>query len=76
MKKILIIVAIVLIAITIWVVRIKTKPYTEKDTQKALDIYLEKTKPTLKDYIRLDMNHDFKIKLNDAIAIQQKVLGE
>ena len=76
MKKILIIIAIVLIAITIWVIRIKTKPYTEKDTQRVLDIYLEKTKPNLEDFIRLDMNHDLKFTLSDAVAIQKKVLGK
>ena len=76
MKKVLIIISIILIAITIWVVRIKTRPYTEKDTQRALDIYLGKKKANIEDFIRLDMNHDFKIKLNDAVAIQKKVLGK
>ena len=76
MKKILIILAILFIAITIWVVRVKTKPYTKEDTQRVLDIYLGKKKANLKDFIRLDMNHDLKFKLNDAVAVQKKVLGE
>lgn len=76
MKKVLIILAIILIVITIWVVRVKTKPYTEEDTQRVLDIYLGKKKANLKDFIRLDMNHDLKFKLNDAVAVQKKVLGE
>ena len=76
MKKVLIVLIIILIAITIWVVRVKTKPYTEKDTQRVLDIYLGKKKVNLKDFIRLDMNHDLKFKLNDAVAVQKKVLGE
>lgn len=76
MKKVLIILAIILIAITIWVVRVKTKPYTEEDTQRVLDIYLGKKKANLEDFIRLDMNHDLKFKLNDAVAVQKKVLGE
>lgn len=76
MKKLLIVLTIILIAITIWVVRVKTKPYTEEDTQRVLDIYLGKKKANLEDFIRLDMNHDLKFKLNDAVAVQKKVLGE
>lgn len=76
MKKVLIVLAIVFIAITIWLVRVKTKPYTEEDTQRVLDIYLGKKKANLKDFIRLDMNHDLKFKLNDAVAVQKKVLGK
>lgn len=76
MKKVLIVLAIILIAITIWVVRVKTKPYKEEDTQRVLDIYLGKKKANIKDFIRLDMNHDLKFKLNDAVAVQKKVLGE
>ncbi len=76
MKKVLIVLSIVFIAITIWVVSVKTKPYTEEDTQRVLDIYLGKKKANIKDFIRLDMNHDLKFKLNDAVAVQKKVLGE
>ena len=76
MKKALIVLVILFMVITIWVVRVKTKPYTEEDTQRVLDIYLGKKKANLEDFIRLDMNHDLKFKLNDAVAVQKKVLGE
>lgn len=76
MKKLLIILVIIIALFIIWVVRIKTKPYTQKDIQRIIDLIIEIKKPTIEDYIRLDINHDLKFTLYDAMAVQKKILNK
>lgn len=49
------------------------KPYTQKDYDKVVDIYLEKVKPSMIDYFRLDMDNNNKITLYDSYKIIQKI---
>lgn len=48
-------------------------PYSYKDADRVCDIVLERTKPTPLDYLRLDVNNDKKINMQDCIIIVKKV---
>lgn len=72
MKKILIILIPIIILIGI-ISFIKLKPYTIKDRERLMSIYLEEKNPNLIDYIRLDMNKDYKFTLYDIVLVQQKI---
>ncbi|MBR4486274.1 hypothetical protein IKS57_02775 [bacterium] len=53
-NKIMLVIMTILLAIAIALTIIKVKPYTIKDRDRALDIYLENKKPNIIDYMRLD----------------------
>ena len=77
MKKIIISILIVLVLITsTTIITYKLIPYSFDDADRVCDIVLEKVKPTSLDYLRLDMNHDKKINMLDALLIVKKVIGE
>ena len=76
MKKLIIGGLIVLCGISTVVVVCRVRKYTSKDTNRIINILLEKNKANLVDYIRLDMNHDFKITLYDLVLIQEKIIEE
>lgn len=72
MKKILIILIPIIILIGV-VSFIKFKPYTIKDRERLMKIYLEETKPNVIDYIRLDMDKDHTFTLYDVVLVQKKI---
>ena len=77
MKKIIISILIVLVlTVSTFLITYKLIPYSLKDADRVCDIVLEKVKPTLLDYLRLDMNHDKEITMLDALLIAKKVYGE
>ena len=50
-----------------------SKPYTQKDADRVVDIYLGKTKANIIDKIRLDMDNNHKITLYDSYKIIESV---
>ena len=77
MKKILLLILngilfftnIVLITLLVLI----SKPYTQKDADRVVDIYLGKTKANIIDKIRLDMDNNHKITLYDSYKIVESV---
>ena len=77
MKKIIISILIVLVLITsTTIITYKLIPYSFDDADRVKKIVLGNIKPTPLDYIRLDINHDRKINMLDALLIVKKVIGE
>lgn len=74
MKKILLIIIALLTITATTLTIIKVRDYTQKDVDRVLDIYLENKKANIIDYIRLDLNHDYKISLVDVMLVNKKVL--
>ncbi len=72
MKKILIILIPIIILIGI-ISFIKLKPYTIKDRERLMSIYLEEKKANIFDYMRLDMDKDHTFTLYDVVLVQQKI---
>ena len=75
MKKIIFIIVCILILLLLFLTIYKLIPYTQKDLNRILDIYLEKTKPNMLDYYRLDMDKDGVIDVYDG-ALAFKKVGE
>ena len=73
-EKILLAIMIALIIIAMTLLAIKERKYTQKDVDRALNIYLENKKANVIDYIRLDMDHNYKIDLTDVMIVNKKVL--
>lgn len=52
---------------------IKLRPYTTRDRDRLMSIYLEEKKANVFDYMRLDMNKDHTFSLYDVVLVQQKI---
>ena len=72
MKKLLIVLIPVIILLGI-VGYIKLKPYTIKDRERLMNIYLEEKKANIFDYMRLDMDKDHTFTLYDVVLVQKKI---
>ena len=79
MKKGIVIINFILYTINIVLITIITiltlinAPYTQKDADRVVDIYLGKTKVNIIDKIRLDMDNNHKITLYDSYKIVESV---
>ena len=71
--KIAIVVVMVLIAITLGIRLFGGYKYTQKDVDKALDIYLNDSKPSKKELRLYDINNDKEITLYDVVELCKKV---
>lgn len=77
MKKVIISLLIVLVLIVgTFLITYKLIPYTQKDVDRVVKIYLKKVDATPLDYFRLDMNKDNKITLLDGAMIVKKINNE
>ena len=70
-KLLVMIITLIIMAIVLLV--IKERKYTQKDVDRVLDIYLENKKANIIDYMRLDMDHNYKIDLVDVMMVNNEV---
>lgn len=79
MKKTIVIINFILYTIniilitTITMLTLINAPYTQKDADRVVDIYLGKTKANIIDKIRLDMDNNHRITLYDSYKIVESV---
>ena len=71
--KIAIVVVMLLIAITLGIRLFGGHKYTQKDVDKALDIYLNDSKPSKKELKLYDLDKNNEINLYDVVKINKKV---